>query len=419
MIGLIDCNNFFVSCERLFRPDLARKPVVVLSSNDGCIVSRSQEVKDMGIPMGTPHFQVKDICKKQNITVFSSNFTLYRDISKRVMEALKSEFESYEIYSVDEAFFNIEHSVTEEALAAIRGRIYGKTGIPVSIGVSETKTLAKIAADVAKKRSEGACKGVCRLEDTQKQDLFEKLSCGSIWGIGRGISKKLTDKNIYTIKDLVNADVSMVRSVCGVTGERLILELNGISVYGVGSTKRVTQESYTSTRSFAKEIHDRASLLSALGHHVAHVAEKLRKTGTVASQISIMLRGSRFGDYAHRVSVKNTVLPFFTDDTFLLIKEMERLFESLYDPEIPYKKAGVSVQGILLKEYSTAPLFSQETQNETNPLNVLTDAINDRFGKETIHLALTMRSEKWRERRELRSPAYTTQWGEIPCVKAT
>jgi DNA polymerase V len=202
-IGLMDCNNFFVSCERLFRPDLLKKPVAVLSSNDGCIVARSQEVKELGIPMGAPYFMVRAICKKEGVTLFSSNFRLYRDISARVMHALCEEVDTFEVYSIDEAFFSIEETVTEEEVLLLRERIMQKTGIPVSFGIARTKTIAKAAGDHAKKES-----GVSILDATLWETKISEIPCGSIWGIGRQTSAKLTKLGINTVADLISKDIT-------------------------------------------------------------------------------------------------------------------------------------------------------------------------------------------------------------------
>jgi DNA polymerase V len=206
MIGLMDCNNFFVSCERLFRPDLAKCPVAVLSSNDGCIVSRSQEVKDLGIAMGVPYFEVKSLCKKYNITLFSSNFTLYRDISTRVMATLKEFVDDIEIYSIDEAFFGVPKTMDETTLISIRAEIIRKTGIPVSIGVAPTKTLAKVANDRAKKGG-----GVMVLTKEVWKILQGEVSCSSIWGIGRQTSQKLTELGINSVAELLARDRLLYR----------------------------------------------------------------------------------------------------------------------------------------------------------------------------------------------------------------
>ncbi len=415
MIGLMDCNNFFVSCERLFRPDLLGKPVAVLSSNDGCFVARSQEVKDLGIPMGIPYFQVKDMCVKHDITLFSSNFTLYRDISARVMQALKSEFSTCEVYSVDEAFFSIDPGVTEEELVQVRKRIMQKTGIPVSIGVASTKTLAKVANGIAKKGS-----GVYMLDDVRWEEIQGQVSCGSVWGIGRQTTAFLSKNGIYTVADLKRQDMSFIRKTLGVVGERLYLELSGVPVYRISDAVDGAQQSYASTRSFGKTVKDKMTLMSALGYHVAQVALKLRSDQMTTSQISIIIRGSRFGSYAGYEYSRTELLSTPTDDTALLTKEALRLLEDLYDPEIPYKKAGFIASRITPNDITQASLFDKEMLvQKKKGIDVVTDALNTKFGRGTVSLGIVFGTEKWQEKSQLKSPEYTTRWGDLVSVKAS
>ena len=422
----MDCNNFFVSCERLFRPDLRNRPVAVLSSNDGCIVARSQEVKDLGISMGVPYFQVQDICKKHDIVLFSSNFQLYRDISKRVMRALSDEFDFCEVYSVDEAFFDLkEDSVLK--LEEVRRRIIQKTGIPVSIGVAPTKTLAKVANGIAKKngrltmssvRAEDAefGEGVCVLEMDEWLIRAKDTSCGSVWGIGRQTSAVLTQNGINTISEFLALDRSYVRRLLGVVGERVYMELQGVSVYALGELSDIEQESYTSTRSFHSTIQDKGVLMSALAHHVSEVAEKLRKDGCVGSRLTIIAKGSRFGDFSHRDGTMSTPLIIPTNDTFVLMKEAGHLLDALYDATVPYKKAGVVIGGIEPQAMAENSLFTEDTR--TQSLSFLEDEINKKFGKGVLRHGATLGEQKWHERKERKSPNYTTSWQEMAVVKA-
>lgn len=429
MIGLVDCNNFFVSCERLFRPDLRTKPVAVLSSNDGCIVARSQQVKDLGIPMGIPYFEVADICRKNKITLFSSNFALYRDVSERIMNAIKYEFDTCEVYSIDEAFFEIHEDITNEKITEIRTRIIQKTGIPVSIGVASTKTLAKVANSIAKKQinnvrrrtsniREGG-EGVCIMDEQMWKEVMREIPCGSVWGIGRQISAFLRTHNIYSVFDLLSQDKAFIQQSLGVVGERLVLELSGISVYTLGESKEEEQQSYTSSRSFSQPITDKRTLMSALGHHVSHIAEKLRLDGNVASKINIIIQGSRFGTFAHRNGTAQIDLMIPTDDTFVFMNEVSKLLESIYDSEIPYKKAGVVMSGIRPKSSISDPLFGVSNSiKKTSKINSVTDTLNKKFGIGTVRSAVTFDMHTWKERKKLKSPEYTTQWTEIAIVKA-
>lgn len=424
MIGLMDCNNFFVSCERLFRPDLKKRPVAVLSSNDGCVVARSQEVKDLGIPMGAPLFQVQKECKKHGIVLFSSNFQLYRDISARVMHALREECGNIDVYSIDEAFFEVGEEFSDEKIVEIRRNIMQKTGIPVSIGIAKTKTLAKVANSIAKKSNvrpltSNMGEGVCRMDEELWETVLKDISCGSVWGIGRQTSAFLTKVGIQTVGELLAQDATFIKSNLGVVGERLVLELKGIPASVLGDHEVGSQGSYTSSRSFGKVVTDKMTLMSALGHHVSHVAEKLRAHNVVASSVTIIAQGSRFGACAHREGTAHAVLETPTDDTFILTKEASQLLDIIYDPEIPYTKAGVVVGLIVPKRFQQKTLFSDGVTHErTHTLSVLSDSLNKRFGKGTIHQGVMLGKEKWQERTALKSPHYTTQWVDVANVKA-
>lgn len=413
-IGLMDCNNFFVSCERLFRPDLWRKPVAVLSSNDGCIVARSQEVKDLGIPMGIPYFQVKDMCQKENITLFSSNFKLYRDISDRVMCALKEEFDVCEVYSVDEAFFEIPDTVTEKELLDIRARIIKKTGIPVSFGVASTKTIAKAASTYAKKGN-----GVCIFTNEIWQKKTSDISCGTVWGIGRKTTESLRTDNVNTVADLLSKDFTFIRDRYGVMGERMFFEVSGVSVYGVGNTKEAEHQSLSSTRSFKNVVMELSALESALAYHVSHVAEKLRSSDREASYIRIIAAPSRFGDFAIRQTSLDLHLESPTADTNKLIHEAIILLKRLYQTDVPYKKAGVVLGGIVSKRAHTYSLFEDRSTHEEDSLNTTIDALNSRFGSGMVRSGIIQNEQKWKESALLRSPQYTTNWSEIVTVKTS
>lgn len=416
MIGLIDCNNFFVSCERLFRPDLTNRPVLVLSSNDGCVVSRSQEVKDIGIPMGVPYFQIKDICKKERISVFSSNFSLYRDISERIVVIEKAELGAIETYSIDESFFIVPDHWNREDLMKLRALILRQTGIPVSIGVGHTKTHAKLASRLAKKDT---LTGVYILDLLLWEHIREETQCASVWGMGRQTTFALAKLGIRTVSDFLIRGKSFAREHFGVVGERLFLELSGVAVYAVGDGYEETQQSYTSTRSFGKVVTEKETLMSALVYHTEHVAQKLRIDKKKAGKITLIARGSRYGDFGIRSSYSANVLVEPTNDTFTLIEEVRRLLERHFDPEIPYKKAGVVLSDIREEEWSNASLFeSFVPHTKREKLLDTIDTINARFGKGTVGTAHVLRNTLWKEANAYKSHAYTTSWQEIPQVKA-
>lgn len=409
-IGLLDCNNFFVSCERLFRPDLANKPVAVLSSNDGCIVARSPEVKAMGIPMGIPLFKAKQLVDMSQVTLFSSNFTLYRDLSSRVMDTLAEEVGECDIYSIDEAFFTV--SATSEAeLARLRAIIMQKTGIPVSIGVAATKTLAKEASEIAKKGS-----GVCLLTAPEWAVRAETTPCSDIWNLGRATTVKLQKLGVETVAEFMRLERRSVRQLFGIAGERIYDELSGVAVYGLDDDPRDTRKSTTSSRSFAEVTHDLPALQSAVAYHVAQVSRKIRSLNLACTVMYIELRASRHSDFSYRKGSTEVVFDVPTESTHELTKLAHGAVARIFDPEIPYKKAGVTVSGLVPKQYLSPSLFDRRSEGMSQ-LDQVLDAINERFGFAALHSAAIMPSRD-RSNRKLRSAAYTTSWADIPTVRA-
>jgi DNA polymerase V len=413
MIGLMDCNNFFVSCERLFRPDLRKRPVAVLSSNDGCVVARSQEVKDLGISMGAPHFQIQDLCEKHKIILFSSNLTLYRDISRRVMSALKEEFGEIEEYSIDEAFFKVPESFTGEDIHMARRNIVIKTGIPVSFGIAPTKTMAKIANGIAKKGD-----GVSVFLNGATAGVYNTMTCGMVWGIGAKTSKRLSELGVSTIHDFLEKGLPFARQEFGVVGERLFLELTGVSTES-RTDSSLKQVSIMSTRSFKTPITDKSTLMSALGYHITEVAEKLRKQEVKAKELRIICAPSRFGAYVLRTSSGSQTFEVPTNSTVTLLKSAERLLETLFEKGVPYKKAGVVVSGLIPESSVPISLFEDgATEKSDTKLDVVIDSLNERFGKGSVRSGIVNHVSKWAPKAHFRSPCYTTKWQDIMQVKA-
>ena len=413
MIGLLDCNNFFVSCERLFRPDLLKKPVAVLSSNDGCIVARSQEVKDLGIPMGIPYFQVKDVLTKANATLFSSNFTLYRDISTRIMETLEAEVGICDVYSIDEAFFEVADSATESDILAIRTRVMQNVGLPVSIGVASTKTLAKQASVMAKKGN-----GVCILTKDLWNEKITSIPCASVWGLGRQTTATLRDMGIKTVAEFLSLDRAVIRKQFGVGGDRIHMELSGIVVHKLGSHSESTQQSIMSTRSFEKTTNTLSDLESAIGYHVGEVCEKLREKKLLATHLSVIIQASRHGDFILRRGSSEVTLTMPTSDTQTILREALAQVRLLYDSEVPYKKAGVVVGGLMPLTYQTYSLFDEpHAVPETNSIDSVLDVLNEKFGHGTLRSGVVTKSGA-RGSQKLRSKEYTTNWKDIPIITA-
>lgn len=409
-VGLMDCNNFFVSCERLFRPDLLKKPVAVLSSNDGCVVARSQEVKDLGIPMGIPYFQIKAMCEDHHITIFSSNFRLYHDVSRRVMHALRTFFNDIEPYSVDEAFFNVPNETSLEDIEKIRAEILKITGIPVSFGIGATKTIAKIASTYAKKGT-----GVRVFSADDVRTCAPTISCGSVWGLGRETSKKLADMHIHTVQDFLSRDIYFYRNHFGVQGERLYYGLSGKNVYEY--QKENMRKSYTSTRSFPRTIAKKSLLQSALGYHVSHVGEMLRKNGVCAQTLTVLCFPSGYDHYSLQKQSLMSILSEPTNDTVTLLHEAESLLSKMYTNGVAYKKVGVVCGSIISAQYISQSLFTVHKKDSESVYKVV-DAINTRFGCNTIHAGSIYHQELWREQANKKSSNYTTEWSEIARVKA-
>ena len=412
MIGLMDCNNFFVSCERLFRPDLEGRPVAVLSSNDGCVVARSQEVKDLGIAMGVPLFQVKDICKKGKIELFSGNITLYRDISARVMQVLAHEVGECEIYSIDEAFFSLPDDVTEADVHVIRDRIMKNVGIPVSIGVATTKTLAKQASTIGKK---GA--GVCVLTQEDWNVRAQEVKCGEIWGLGRQTTTKLSQQGVKTVAEYMSLNRGLVSQLYGVSGERIYDELHGTPVVRIDRNSEASRKSIASTRSFAQVTKTLSDLESAVAGHVSDCAEKLRKRGVVTAKVHVQIQTDRYGDFFMQGGSAEIVLEHPTAETAVLLKETLKQVRKMFMGDVPYKKTGVTFSGLMPESYATGTLFDQDVVKSTNVLDVVIDGMNDRFGRGTIHAGSIVHSSA-QSNAQLRSQSYTTQWKDIPSVRA-
>ncbi len=413
LIGLMDCNNFFVSCERLFRPDLLGKPVAVLSSNDGCIVARSEEVKAMGVPMGLPLFQAKQLVDMRPVTLFSSNFSLYRDISTRVMSVLAKEVGECEVYSIDEAFFRVPDEVTEEELLQLRHCIYTQVGIPVSIGAASTKTLAKVASKQAKRSG-----GACVLTKASWQELAETFSLGSIWNLGGATEKTLRSYDILTPAQFMQQSTQWVDATFGIAGRRLQDELHGKSVYPVSANSHSVQKSIASTRSFVTVRGDRGMLEAALTYHVTHVAEKLRQKQLRATWVTVELRAGRHSSFAHRTGVCTLPLAHPTNKTVELLKSVLEGFTELYDETVPYKKAGVVVGGLLPESMCQPDLFGAVDGSTTMvQLDTVIDSVNKRLGPGTIKPG-TLAGLRPETHASLCSPHYTTTWKDIPTVTA-
>ena len=420
VFALVDCNNFYVSCERLFRPALNGQPVVVLSNNDGCVIARSNEAKAMGIPMGEPYFKIRDFARRQNVHVFSSNYGLYGDLSARVMAVLHQMEAEMEVYSIDEAFLSLPVSKNWDRLsyaAEVRERIRRYVGIPVSIGIGPTKTLAKIAGRVAKK--EGRCQGVFDLADSrQTDDVLRQTQVNDVWGIGRRFTEKLNRQGIHNAFELKKASEPWIRKHLTVVGARIVMELKGVSCLPLEKAPS-SKKSIVTSRSFGQPVTAVSDLREAVITFASRAAVKLREQNLEAGALHLFLATSSFGEPAASYANGQTVtLPHPTASSPLLIKMALQCLQSLYKPGYRYKKAGVMVSDIVAPGYRQQSLFSPTTE-QNKPLMSALDRINTKWGQDTIQYGMAGTHKPWGMHQSYRSQAYTTNWQELPVVKAS
>ncbi len=413
VIALVDCNNFYASCERLFNPSYIGKPIVVLSSNDGCVISRSNEAKLLGIPMGAPYFKFEEICKKHGVIIHSSNFELYGDMSRRVMATLRAFVPSIEIYSIDEAFIALKGiSNPLEYCIMLREKVMLWTGIPVSIGISHTKSLAKAAGEIAKKQ----VKGVCELLTEYDINLaLRSLSISDIWGIGKQWGAKLEYKlNIKTAYDLKQVNARFIRNHFSVIAERIVYELNGICCLELEELK--PRKSISATRSFGKNVTELRELREAIATYAASAARKLRRQGSKAYALYVYIKTNRFKATPQYINSKIIEFAHPTSDTSILIRAAMEGLESIYKNGYQYKKAGVILLNIVPADYlqqDILQVYNEEAAKRSTTLMQAMDNLNKKFGKRIVQHAAEGLNKEWRVKADLLSPRYTTKWEEL------
>jgi DNA polymerase V len=411
VFALVDGNSFYASCEKIFRPDLRDKPVVVLSNNDGCVVARSAEAKALGIPMGAPFFQLQKAIRQHGIVVFSSNYELYADISARMMASIATLVPRIEVYSIDECFADFTGLTQRTATAhAIRNRVMQWTRIPTCVGIGTSKVLAKLANHVAKKNKDW--NGVCNLVDlssTEFDTILSSVTVGDIWGIGRKLSAQLHSMHITTARQLRDANQSMIRQRFGVVVERICRELAGYSCLELTEVNEPNQQIIRS-RSFGQLVTDKTALQAAIASHVSSAAAALREQGTQASVLTIFVHTNRFREQdAQYMGSKTAALPSSTADTLLLNQLAMRLLDQTYKPGYLYKKAGVMLSGIESATNQQSDLFAQTNDPKRKNLMSAMDSLNEKYGRGTVQVATAMQNEDWRMCREKLSPCYTTR----------
>ena len=411
-IALVDCNNFYVSCERVFNPRLEGVPVVVLSNNDVVAVARSAEVKALGINMAEPWFKIADLAKKHGIIALSSNYTLYGDMSARVMATLSNFSPKQEIYSIDECFLDLNGFPPESLMEygqTIRRTVKQNIGIPVCVGIAETKTLAKLANHCAKKGYAGR-DGVCdfgRFNDAIKTKVFSKIPVGDVWGVGRKIAEKLLSMNINTVEELRTANPEMIRSQFSIVLSRTQQELNGIPSIELENAD-VPRQQIMVSRSFGVPVTSLEGLAESVSYYATTAAGKLRKDGSVASSISVFIRTSPFKDEDYYENSLVVPLSTPTDDTTVLVKAALNGLKQIYRGGFKYKKSGVLLMALQPKDSIQRSLFDDtKKQTKSNNLMSVMDAINQKIGKGSLTIAASGLGHGWSMRR-LRCPTYAT-----------
>ncbi|MGQ3891362.1 Y-family DNA polymerase [Legionella sp. CNM-4043-24] len=418
MFALVDCNNFYASCERLFRPDLRDKPIVVLSNNDGCVIARSNEAKALGIAMGEPFFKVKSLCRQHGIQVFSSNYTLYGDMSQRVMSVIEAAWPQVEVYSIDEAFLDLRSMPAhrhDEFCQDLRQRILKFTGIPTSIGIGPTKTLAKLANHICKKELKIPTFNI----DHQRQWL-DRIEVGEVWGVGRRWQKKLMAEGIYSAGDLAAVNAPMIRKKFNVVLMRTAMELQGINCDR--SDEAAPRHSIMSSRSFGSMQTHFSSLAEAVSSHCARACEKARQHGLLARRVYVFVRSNPHrGDLAQYTNSMDCGLLIASNDTRVITRAAKECLKRLFKAGVFYKKVGVMLEDLIDQSQQQLNLFYQPEPGELlkqGQLMGVLDAINRRFGSHTIKLAAEGYNRAWAMQSNMRSPCYTTRWSDLPVVRS-
>lgn len=423
LFALVDCNNFYASCEKLFDPTLAGKPIVVLSNNDGCVVARSAESKALGVPMGAPWFQLQELARAHSILAFSSNYALYADMSSRVVRVLADFTPAMEVYSIDESFLNLEGlgAPPAEIGRQIRERVVSWVGLPVCVGIASTKTLAKLANHAAKKGFAGQ-DGVCdfsALSPGALDELFDQIPVSEVWGVGRRLDVRLAEMRIGTVRQLRDASPVLIRERFSVVLERTVRELRGVSCLDLEDVAPPKQQIMAS-RSFGTPVFDLEQLSQAVASHTTRAAEKLRAQQYVAGAITVSIRSNPFKPWEPQYNQGVVVpLPEPSADTRVLINAALWGLGKIFRTGYAYKKAGVLLSGLEPVGRRQASLLTDLKREErAAALMAAMDQINDRWGKGSVRPLAAGFGGDWRMRREKLSPAWTTRWDEIPAVLA-
>lgn len=413
--ALVDCNNFYASCERLFRPNLKNQPVVVLSNNDGCVIARSQEAKDVGIGMGAPLFKIRALIEEHDVAVCSSNYALYGDISERVMSTLGSNAPNHEVYSIDECFLDVDNLGVpdlSEWCRNLRKSTYRWTGIPVSIGVGPTKTLAKLANRLAKKSVKAG--GVIDLSNHPDwiEPALRKTPIGDVWGVGRKWSQMLQERGIMTAYDFAHAEDGWIRKKMGVVGLRTLHELRGYVCHALENQPQPKQTTCC-TRSFGETITDKSQVHDALMSFAERAAEKVRTADQVAGVVQVFIRTDSFNPNTVQKSLSGSItFDQATSDTRAISGAVTRILDRIWREGFAWKKAGVMMLDLTAKGSAPLSLFDIVPKHNDG-LMLAIDTINAKHGRGSVGLGLAGKDQDWRMRRDNLSPSFTTKWSDL------
>jgi DNA polymerase V len=419
MIALVDCNNFYASCERLFQPRLQNKPIVVLSNNDGCVIARSNEAKELGIEMGVPSFLIESLLQQHNVSVFSSNYTLYGDLSDRVMTTLSQFADQLEVYSIDEAFLNLttfrHHHLTDYA-HTIRNTVMQHVGIPVSIGIAPSKTLAKIANRLVKKRN--APLGVYCIDSAEKmQFALQNTPVKDIWGIGSQYTKLLTRNGFITAWDVTRAPEEWIRKNLSVVGQRMFTELKGTSCIAFEEMPP-KKKMVCVARGFGKVLSEKHEVMEALANFTAMVAAKLRSEQLATNTIQIFVQTNAHRSHEPQYYRSLTIqLPEATNSTNELIRHARQGLETIYRPGYNYNKTGCTAMELVPAADVQYNIFDSENRSRNSQLMKVVDIVNRSFGKDAVRFALQGFGTRWKLRQLKLSPCYTTRIEEVLTIK--
>jgi DNA polymerase V len=417
--ALVDCNNFFASCERLFRPDLENRPVVVLSSNDGCVVARSNEAKTAGIPMGAPAFKWREVFRQKQITTFSANFAIYGDVSKRITSLLTTITPRVEVYSVDESFLDITTlGVSDYAAwgAAVRASILKNIGVPVSIGIAPSKTLAKLASDIGKKQPQyGGVFSFIDLPEKQRQEALNSVPISDVWGVGWRLSPKLKAEGVGTALALSRLRPQRAQQLMGVHGRQMVSELSGTACYGL-SQEGAAAKSIMRSRTFGEDTSEAHVLESAIASMAAQAAFKLRRGGLLARRIGFFTNTNRHKP-GYRRWVQEVALTQPTNDTGIIITELANTLPEVFHPRQRYHRLGVFLYDLVPEAALQTDLLGYvdpASHDRRAARMVALDAINNKHGKGKIYYAAEDLGTTWQPKHQIRSPRYLSDWSELP-----